>query len=166
MALIIEDMKRFRNIFIRLAAILSIAVSCQKTEPVSVQAIPDELAAAWHLLEISAEGNIISEGLDCYFQINTDGTFELYQKSGTQSVRYDLFTGTCTYTDGVLSGVYGNGHPWGGKYHATLSGNTLILSSYNLLETQKYEKKAIPEDVRKNANMITRSGTEFSKPIL
>jgi len=158
-------MKRLINILIMSAALIGVAASCQKEDGTS-GLIDSAISGEWHLTEILAEGTVVSEGLDSYLLINMDGTFELYQKSGTQTIRYDRFTGTCTYEDNLLSGVYSNGNPWGSRYTVSLSGNMMTLSSFNLLEVQKYERKAIPENIKKEANTITRSGAVLCAPIL
>lgn len=160
-----KNMKRFINIIVGMVVLATLSTSCQKEE--QIQTIDQALVGEWHLTEIKAEGIIINEGLDCYLLIASDCTFELYQQSGTQSVRFEKYTGTCSYVDGLLTGVYNNGKPWGGKYIVDAQGNTLTLSSYNLLEVQTYERKDIPEDVRKNAHEIyTKSGDHFGTPIL
>ena len=106
-------------------------------------------------------------GIDIYLCINSDCTFELYQKSGTQSVRYDKFTGTCKTEDGVLTGIYSNGKPWGGKYIFKVTADELLLKTTNLLEEQKYKKVQIPSDVKENANLaLTKAAGAESTPIL
>ncbi len=141
------------------------SASCQKEE--QILTMDPALVGEWHLTEIQAEGVIVNEGIDCYLLISSDCTFELYQQSGTQNVRYERYTGTCSYTDGLLTGVYSNGKPWGGKYLVETKGETLILSSYNLIEVQTYKKTTIPEDVKNNANTIhTKSGNLLGTPIL
>ena len=160
-------MKRFINIFIGFAAILGLTVSCEKPDmDIETATIDPSITGEWHLQEILAEGTLVSEGLDCYMLINTDGTFELYQKSGTQSLRFDRFTGTCAYENNILSGVYSNGKPWGSKYTVSIEGDILILKSFNLLEVQKYKKTTIPEDVKTNCNTDTRAGAYLCDPIL
>lgn len=172
MAIKLEHMKRLINIFIGFATILGLTVSCEnpdmemtgnETETVTID---QSLTGEWELQEILAEGTLVSEGLKCYLLINADGTFELYQQSGTQSLRFDRFTGTCTYEDNLLSGVYSNGMPWGAKYTVSIDADILVLKSYNLLEVQKYKKAAIPEDVKENCNTDTRAEACPCNPIL
>lgn len=158
-------MKRLINILIVSATLVGVAASCQKEDGTS-GIIDPAIAGEWHLTEILAEGTLVSEDLDSYLLINIDGTFELYQKSGSQTFRYDRFTGTCAYEDNLLSGVYSNGQPWGSKYSVSLAGDMMTLLSFNLLEVQKYQKMAIPESVKKDANTITRSGAVLCAPIL
>ena len=158
-------MKRFINIIIGIAAMVIVPASCQKEE--QAVTMDPSLVGEWHLTEITAEGIVVSEGIDCYLLIASDCTFELYQQSGTQTIRYEKYTGTCTYENEILSGYYSNGKPWGGKYLVSANGENLTLSSYNLLEVQKYKKAVIPEDVKKNANAVhTKSGDILSSPIL
>ena len=157
-------MKRALNIICGLA-ILVMAASCQKEAP--IDSVDPTLVGEWHLTEATAEGTAIMAGIDIYLCINSDCTFELYQKSGTQSVRYDKFTGTCKTEDGVLTGIYSNGKPWGGKYIFKVTADELLLKTTNLLEEQKYKKVQIPSDVKENANLaLTKAAGAESTPIL
>ena len=104
-----------------------------------------------------------------YLCINADCTFELYQKSGTQSERYEKYTGTCSSENGILSGVYSNGKPWGSKYtfSFTFIVDGMILKSYNLIEVQQYYKVTIPEKVKAEATLVnTKSAVSTGNPIL
>lgn len=146
---------------------LTSTVSCTKEDRNADRNVMDaSIAGEWQLTEIKAEGIVISEGLESYLAINADGRFELYQKSGTQTIRFDKFTGTCSYQEGLLSGTYSDGEPWASRYRVTFEEDTLVLTSYNLLEIKKYEKTSIPEDVKENANTITKSGDILCIPIL
>ena len=105
--------------------------------------------------------------LDIYLCINADSTFELYQKSGTQETRYDMYTGTCYTENGVLTGVYSDGMPWGGKYTYAKTIDGILLRTTQDLEEQKYISCQIPAEVREDANLInTRSASAAGSPIL
>ena len=159
-------MKRTFNIIIGLAALMLAAVSCQKDD--SAQKVLDPtVVGEWHLVAAKAEGVSILKNVDIYLCIKEDSTFELYQKSGTQKHRYDLFTGTCHIENGVLTGVYSDGQPWGGKYTYAKTIDGILLKTTNNIEVQKYRSCQIPEAVRANANIIdTKSAFTAGSPIL
>lgn len=158
-------MKKALNIICGLA-ILVMAASCQKEDPIA-DSVDTALVGEWQLKEATAEGTAIMAGIDVYLCINSDCTFELYQKSGTQSVRYDKYTGTCKTEDGILTGVYSNGKPWGGKYVFKVTADELLLKTTNLLEEQKYKKTLIPSEIKENANLaLTKAAGTESTPIL
>ena len=166
MALKIMTMKRLTNIFIGLAALVTAAASCQKEETAAKQEIDQDLAAEWELIETKAEGTVVAADMSVYLCINTDGTFELFQKSAGQTVRYDRFTGKCWSADGIVNGTYSDGTGWASKWMYSFTADGMTLQSYNLLEVQKYKKTTIPAEVRNNANDITKSEAASGSPIL
>lgn len=159
-------MKKFINIFISLVALVLASVSCEKEEIIVKETIDPAIVGEWRLTGVVAENTDVYKNVDIYLCINSDCSFELFQKSGTQSVRYSRYTGTCTSLNGVLSGVYSSGTPWGGKYTYTSSQEELVLKSYNMIEEQKYKRTSIPADIRENADTITRSTSSDFTPIL
>ena len=159
-------MKRTFNIIIGLAALVLATVSCQK-ETTADKAIDPVIVGEWHLVGAKAEGVSILKDLDIYLCINADSTFELYQKSGTQETRYDMYTGTCYTENGVLTGVYSDGMTWGGKYTYAKTIDGILLRTTNDVEEQKYISCQIPAEVREDANLInTRSASAAGSPIL
>ena len=159
-------MKRTFNIIIGLAALVFATVSCQK-ENSAYKTLDSIVVGEWHLAGAKAEGESIMKDIDIYLCINADSTFELYQKSGTQGTRYDLYTGTCSTQNGVLTGVYSNGKPWGGKYTYAKTIDGMLLKTTNNLEEQKYRSCQIPAEIRENANFInTKSASTAGSPIL
>ena len=165
MALKSERMKRIFNIIIGLSAFALAAVSCQK-ETATDKVFDQIVVGEWHLAGAKAEGVSIMKDIDIYLCIHTDGTFELYQQSGTQELRFDLYTGTCYTENGVLTGVYSDGQSWGGKYTYSKTIDGLLLRTTNNLEEQKYISCEIPAEVRENANPYTRSASAAGSPIL
>ena len=166
MALKSECMKRTLNIIIGLVASVFATTSCQK-EVSAEKTIDPVLVGEWHLVEAEAEGESILEGFDIYLCIYADCSFELYQKSGTQEIRHNLYTGTCYTENGVLTGVYSNGKPWGGKYAYSKTTDGILLRTTNDLEEQKYISCQIPAEVRDNANITdTKSTSAAGSPIL
>ena len=158
-------MRRIVNIFAAFAVIVCAAASCEKNTDLE-RYVAAELIGEWHLTEATAEGVVISSDMDIYLKISGDCTFELYQKSGSQSVRYDKFTGTCECNGNILTGEYSSGVAWASKYTYNATDGSLVLKSYNRLEEQKYQKAEIPAQVKDNANIITKSAASVLAPIL
>lgn len=122
------------------------------------------LVGTWHLAETIVDGETLDSKLaDVYLVLNSDCTFALYQKTGSQTDRYDLFTGECRSKDGILSGTYASGDSWGSAYKYKVSGTSLTLTSSDLMEEQVYDKESLPEGIKVNAD--TKS-TETTAPIL
>lgn len=122
------------------------------------------LVGTWHLAETVVDGETLDSKLaDVYLVLNSDCTFALYQKTGSQTDRYDLFTGECRSKDGILSGTYASGDSWGSAYKYKVSGTSLTLTSSDLMEEQVYDKESLPEGIKVNAD--TKS-TETTVPIL
>lgn len=122
------------------------------------------LVGTWHLAETVVDGETLDSKLaDVYLVLNSDCTFALYQKTGSQTDRYDLFTGECSSKDGILSGIYASGDSWGSVYKYKVSGTSLTLTSSDLMEEQVYDKESLPEGIKVNAD--TKS-TETTAPIL
>ena len=144
-------MKRLLYIF----AIAALALTgCQKDNQPTLE---EMICGEWRGAELVADAGI-------YISFISDGTFELYQKSGTQ-VRYTKFTGTCRSEGQVLSGVYGSGAPWGDSYTALVSGGMLVLTSSDGVEVQEYTKESLSQEDKLAANISTRASDETS-PIL
>ena len=125
-------------------------------------------------------GNISEEGLigewqlktwnnedspvDIYLGLKNDGSFELYQRSYT--VFYELYTGSFSVSNGVLSGVYSDGKAWGSTYNFALTSEDKILtltSNSKPAVESVYERSEIPAVVREEAE-LTRAVE--SEPIL
>ena len=159
-------MKKAFNIIIGLAALVFAAASCQKDEQ-PVKVFDQTIAGQWHLVSAIAEGSSIMKDIDVYLSIDNAGNFELYQKTGNQTERYDLYTGICETINGVLTGVYSDGKPWGGKYIYTKTGDSLVLKTTNDIEEQQYTSCQIPDAVRQDANTIyTKAASDAGSPIL
>jgi hypothetical protein len=171
-------MKKLINIFIAFAILLTGVISCQKedvpaqkeenpTPNETVGGINSRLVGEWHLFKTLSDGIEVNQDIDVYLSINADCSFELYQKSGTQSERYFKYTGTCSSEDDILSGKYSDGMPWGAKYTFKFILGGMLLESYNMIEIQHYNKAAIPDEVKAEATLITTRSAVFSgTPIL
>ena len=144
-----------------LAAAVLVAASCQKED--LGPTLDKELVGTWHLAETLVEGEELDTEADVYLVLNSDCTFALYQKTGSQSDRYDLYTGVCSAEGGVLSGTYASGTPWGSSYKYKVSGSSLTLTSSDNMEEQVYDKADLPQNIKVNAD--TKSA-EAVAPIL
>ncbi len=113
-------------------------VSCRK-DPVLK---PASLYGVWHL--VSVDGDHVgtksfsdSEGLDIWM-ILQDGSFVLYQKSGTNTA-YSQFEGTWSLDGTMISGRYSDGTLWASSYDVILEDDYLTLSSPS--EVQLFHKE-------------------------
>ena len=154
-------MKKILNIMFAAVAICFTA-ACQKEEVRNI--VDPAIVGEWHLSTVEVDGAVQKYSYDVYFAINNDGTFELFQKSGTQT-RYTKYTGTCKSEGNVLSGVYSSGTPWGTSYTALVSGGMLVLTSADGVEVQEYTKESLSQEEKLAANISTRAMDEIA-PIL
>lgn len=151
-------MKKILNMILAAVAIC-LTAACQKEEgPKAV--VDPAIVGEWHLSTVEVDGAFQDYPYDIYLTINSDGTFELYQKSGTQ-VRYTKFTGTCRSEGQVLSGVYSSGTPWGDSYTALVSGGMLVLTSSDGVEVQEFTKESLSQEEKLAANISTRADNEM-----
>ena len=154
-------MKRIFNIILTITAVC-IAVSCQKED--QAPTLDKALVGTWHLAETTVDGTELEEkAADVYLVLNADCTFALYQKTGSQSDRYDLYTGVCSAEGGVLTGTYASGTPWGSAYKYKVAGTSLTLTSSDMMEEQVYDKASLPENIKVNADT---KAAETVAPIL
>ena len=143
-----------------LAAAVCLAASCQKEEML----LEASLLGTWHLEGTTVEGEELDAKVaDVYLVLNADGSFALYQKTGSQSDRYDLYTGVCSAEGGVLTGTYASGTPWGSAYKYKVAGTSLTLTSSDMMEEQVYDKASLPENIKVNADT---KAAETVAPIL
>jgi len=157
-------MNRLRYI-ISAAAIIFMAAACSKNNTDSTPYIDPSVIGEWHLTGASSEGSAIYDDLDVYMTLNPDCTFELYQKSGTQT-RYDKYTGIFHMTDEEITGTYADGSPWGSKYIASVSGDTLTLCTTDMMEVQTYKREALSKTEKEKANLKTKADNDSAAPIL
>ena len=155
-------MNRITNIILTIAAVICLAASCQKED--LGPTLDKALVGTWHLSETVVDGETLdSKVADVYLVLNSDCTFALYQKTGSQTDRYDLYTGVCSSERGILSGTYASGDSWGSSYKYKVSGSSLTLTSSDNMEEQIYDKDSLPENIKVNAD--TKSA-EAMAPIL
>lgn len=162
MDLKLTNMKRITNIILTIAAAVCLAASCQKED--KAPTLDKALVGTWHLESTVVEDTELDATLvDVYLVLNSDCTFALYQKTGSQTDRYDLYTGVCSAEGGILTGTYASGTPWGSSYKYKVSGSSLTLTSSDNMEEQVYDKESLPENIKVNAD--TKS-VESISPIL
>ena len=124
---------------------------CKKSSPTAAETIAGE----WHL--VSFEGREPS-GFDAYLDLGADGTFILWQK--VQSPRWQKYTGTYSAEWEILEGAYSDGTPWGSSYeyeHDGSAGRLVLTSIGEIRDTQEYLKQAVPDEVRENAEPVTKA---------
>lgn len=153
-------MKKIFNILFAATA-LCLTAACQKE--VITDSVNPAIVGEWHLSTVEFDGKVQNYPFDVYLTINSDCSFELYQKSGSQT-RYDRFTGTCKSEGNLLLGVYSSGTKWGDTYTATVEGDTLILTNSDGTEIQEYIKESLDAEQKSDANFMTRANT--ASPIL
>lgn len=110
------------------------------------------ITGEWSLISVETRAVTIGgEQVDVYIAFNADKSFQIYQMLGTG--RYRLYTGTWSLLDGVLSGKYSDGTPWGASYDVELESSDTILkltSKSAVAEVDTYKKTPIPDSVKSN----------------
>ena len=160
-------MRRFINKIAAVAAAVACMISCTKDDSTPSRYIDKALVGEWHLTGAVSEGYEVNSDTDIYMVLSEDGTFDIYQK-GPDQLRYDRFTGIWYCLDGKVMGEYSDGSAWGASYIPKVSGDRLIFSSVDLMETQTYEKGSLAESEKQNASLITKikSVQAATSPIL
>jgi hypothetical protein len=162
MALKYIKMKRILNIIIA-AVTLVLTAACQKEE--TKNTIDPAIVGEWHLSIVEIDGKIQQQWpYDVYLTINSDCTFELYQKSGDQT-RYTKFTGTCQSKGNVLSGIYASGAEWGDSWTTSIEDDTLTLTSSDEVEVNVYIRESLDMQDKIDAEISTKAGIGMA-PIL
>ena len=127
--------------------------------------VDPSIVGEWHLINTEYNGESLNKHVDVYFVINSDCTFELYQKGSSQS-RYTKHTGTCKTEDGVLMGTYSTGKAWGDSYAVSVEGDMLTLLNSDGTELQEYKKESLAQAEKDAADISTRSESDIIEPIL
>lgn len=123
--------------------------SCGKEE-----ALPS-IAGEWHLVSFEGEA---PEGFDAYLVLSEDESFVLYQKVETSF--WQKFDGTYEYDGTMINGLYSDGTSWGSSYEYDYdkdSGKLTLTSISNIPETQVYARGNIPDEIKENAQPLTRA---------
>lgn len=128
--------------------LLSCLSSCRKdSKPEEVFSITGD----WNITSVTTKSAVIgSQTVDVYLRFSEDGTFSMYQKTG--SARYECFTGTWTLDSRVLGGKYSDGTPWAARYNVSREGRTMTLESITTpVEVSVYTETSIPQNVISDA---------------
>lgn len=140
-------MKRLMTICLA-TVLLSCLSSCRKdSKPEEVFSITGD----WNITSVTTKSAVIgSQTVDVYLRFSEDGTFSMYQKTG--SARYECFTGTWTLDSRVLGGKYSDGTPWAARYNVSREGRTMTLESITTpVEVSVYTETSIPQNVISDA---------------
>ena len=129
---------------IKWASLLLLAVACNKTpEPTP----PADITGEWQLSSIATKAATLGgQTVDVYVSFTADNKFELWQQLGQGW--YVYFSGTWTLSDGILSGSYDNGNPWGAQYNVTVDGDKMTLVTTGGGETDTYTRTTVPDSVK------------------
>ena len=143
-------MKNLFKLMLALSAVIAFS-SCGSTG-----ADPEEsgnIVSEWHLISVSGLSSIPQ----VYVEFGTDLTFELYQKTGTETY-YNKYEGTYSVASAVLSGKYSDGEKWGSDYKISFDDGKLVLTAQNgSEEVCTYENKALTETDKAEAILETKS---------
>lgn len=116
----------------------------QQEEPVSV-------VGQWKLVNVETKSATIgSETVDVYLDFTESGQFTMYQIIGKGRPR--MFTGSYTFIDNQLSGIYSDASQWASTYTVAKSGeNSITLTTASGNETDTYQSTSIPQSVIEQA---------------
>ena len=154
-----------KTLYIIIGLIAATCLSCKKDESVAdIKTVAQEVVGEWHLIKETCEGVPVESTAEVYLHIKADSSFELYQKSGTQT-RFYMFNGTCYSEDGKLIGQYNDGTSWGAVYLVTFADGKMILSTFDKMGEMTFESKSLSVEEKNNANIAVKSSAAES-PIL
>ncbi|MGM9742097.1 MAG: lipocalin family protein [Candidatus Cryptobacteroides sp.] len=140
-------MKRVAMFLTMAMTILALA-SCGKEDGPAKTGSKD-LAGDWQLKNVEFKTKSADIGdvtVDVYLRLSKDGNFGMWQQLGQG--RYQSFSGTWTYRDGVLSGTYSDGKKWGSEYEASVEGDILTMTALpDGLDIYSYSRCTIPGSV-------------------
>ncbi len=143
-------MKNIFKLLLALSALLAFS-SCGK--PGDDPEESGNIVSQWHLVSVSG----LSSVPQVYVEFAADLTFELYQKTGTETC-YHKYEGTYSVAASILSGKYSDGEKWGSDYKISFDNGKLVLTAQNgSEEVCTYENKALSETDKAEAILETRS---------
>lgn len=97
----------------------------------------------WHMVSWST-----LTAADIYLSFDDAGRFDLYQR--LEKPTYEHFSGTYSYADGTLSGVYSDDVAWGNSYKVAFNadGSQMMLTGVNGSDgTAVFAQAAIPDEI-------------------
>ena len=113
--------KQLNIILIAFCAVLFLA--CGKEKDAA------SIVGSWEMCDYQTKSVTIGEqSVTVIVAFSSDGTFTLYQKTGSE-MRFAEYSGSWTLAGDMLSGKYEDGSPWASTYTAELSEDRLTLIS-------------------------------------
>lgn len=144
-------MKMKNPIYTLLAALLLMATGCEKPTDRFI----DTLVGDWHY---TAEESGVTE--DVWLTLNSDSTFEMYQKIGDGPYWHSTGGYTADPDTHILTGVYSDRYPWKYSYKVAVESDTLLMTAVELEGySLSYTRETIPAEVRDKAVPLTKSGS-------
>lgn len=146
-------MKRILYNIIMAAAVLFLAVGCQKES----ERVKEMLVGDWHY---SGTEQGVAE--DVWLCFSADGTFDMYQKLGDGVHWHSTGRYTIDVDKKVISGSYSDKTPWRYDYKYSLSGSSLVMKAVQLESySVSYSKGTVPSEVLETALELTKASTGF-----
>lgn len=140
-------MKRAAIMFLAVAMAFLTVASCSKVNP--DKGSNADIAGDWQLMDVQFQTKsavIGGENITVYLRLSKDGSFGMWQQLGQG--RFNSFTGTWSYSKGVLSGIYSDGNKWGSEYEVTLKENFLTMTALpDRMDVYSYSRCTIPDSV-------------------
>jgi hypothetical protein len=122
------------------------------------------VAGEWELI---AWGGSLEAKPTIYLALYEDGSFDLYQYAWT--AMWAHFSGTYTYKDNILTGVYSDSTNWADSYKVTFSTSSKQMCFTSLTDNANssiYEATTIPQDVIEGSASTYSTRSVASKPWL
>lgn len=139
-------MKRIAVFLAMVMTFLTIG-SCSKDKPENDGT--GNLVGDWQMMDVTFNTKSAVIGgmtVTVYLRLSKDGSFGMWQQLGQG--RFNSFTGTWSYSKGVLSGIYSDGNKWGSEYEVTLKENFLTMTALpDRMDVYSYSRCTIPDSV-------------------
>ena len=143
-------MKRAAIMFIAVAMAFLTVASCSKVNP--DKGSNADIAGDWQLMDVQFQTKsavIGGENITVYLRLSKDGSFGMWQQLGQG--RFKSFTGTWSYSKGILSGSYTDGSKWGSEYEVSIEEDFLTMTALpDRLDVYSYSRCTIPGNVTSN----------------
>lgn len=141
------------------AALVMLLTGCdiQKDGPAPKPEVP-VICGQWKSEELPVDATI-------YISFNTDKSFELYQHMRMDG--YDLYNGTWSIKDNVISGKYNDGEDWAYSYEFEVIEGMMKLQPVGVEgEEDIFTACEIPDVVREKATVVVKSsGKASARPL-
>lgn len=128
-----------------------------------------EIDGIWNIVkyETATKATTIgSEKVDIYLEFKSDNTMALYEKRGTDILKYQVYKGTWLLEGNILSGYYtssGKAKAWNNKRKVERVGEQLIMISLDpkneekTLDKETYQLvQEVPKEVLDNCRLDRR----------